>query len=391
MKLSDLDCIIDRKKTNSMKFDFAKEEGKPDDLLPFWIADMDFKIADCITEALQARVDHGIYGYSEAKPSYFKAVRDWLLSNFGWETKSEWLIKTPGVVPAINLAIKALTKENEAVLINRPVYHPFTFAIENNKRKLVNSPLILKNGRYEADFDDMERKIVENNVKLAIFCSPHNPTGRVWTRQELETYADICIKHGVKIISDEIHADFTYEGYHHITFASVSEEAAMNSIICTAPSKTFNIAGLQVSNIWIPNQEIREAFRKELESFGYDHVNVMGLIAGEAAYKGGAEWLSLVKTYIKSNLDYTEQFLKEKLPKLKLIRPEGTYLAWIDCNGYGLSDKEMETKLLNDAKIWVNMGSMFGPEGNCFIRFNLACPRKTLEEGLNRLYKGLEK
>ena len=390
MNLSDLDIVIDRKNTNSMKFDFAKEEGKPENLLPFWIADMDFPVAACITEALQKRVDHAIYGYSEAKPSYFKAVHDWFLHNFQWDTKPEWLVKTPGVVPAINLAIKALTKENEAVLIHRPVYHPFTFAIENNKRKLVNSPLILKNGRYEIDFADMERKITENKVKLAIFCSPHNPAGRVWTKEELETYADICIRHDVKIISDEIHADFAYPGYKHIPFAAINEKAAEQVILCTAPSKTFNIAGLQVSNIWIPNPEIRAAFQQELAAFGYDHVNVMGLIAGEAAYKGAGEWLAVVKEYIGNNLDYTRQFLKEKLPELKLIEPEGTYLAWIDCNGYGLSDTEMEQKLLNDAKIWVNMGSMFGPEGNCFIRLNLACPKKTLEQGLEQLYQGLE-
>lgn len=390
MKLSDLDTVIDRKNTNSMKFDFAEEEGKPANVLPFWIADMDFPVADCITEALQKRVDHAVYGYSEAKPSYFKAVHDWFLHHFQWDTKPEWLVKTPGVVPAINLSVKALTKENDAVLIHRPVYHPFTFAVENNRRKLVNSPLVLKNGHYELDFIAMERKVTENHVKLAIFCSPHNPAGRVWTKEELETYADICIRHDVKIVSDEIHADFAYPGYKHIPFAAVNKKAAEQMILCTAPSKTFNIAGLQVSNIWIPNPEIRAAFRQELDSFGYDHVNVMGLIAGKAAYKGAGEWLSIVKEYIKNNLDYTRRFLQERLPKLQLIEPEGTYLAWIDCNGYGLTDEEMEQKLLHDAKIWVNMGSMFGPEGNCFIRLNLACPQKTLKQGLEQLYRGLE-
>ena len=390
MKLSDLDTVIDRRGTGCLKYDFAVQRGKPADVLPFWVADMDFKVAEPILDALRKRVDHGIFGYSESGESYFEALKNWQKENYGWDIEPEWLIKTPGVVPAINLAVKALTKEGDGILINRPVYYPFLEAIRKNGRKLVNSPLILKNDHYELDFDDLEAKIKAENVKLALLCSPHNPVGRVWTKEELSRYADICIRNGVKIVADEIHEDFTYPGFTHTTFATISKEAAQNAIICTAPSKTFNIAGLQTSNILIPNPEIRKAFQDALDSFGYDQLNTMGLVACEAAYSYGREWLDTVKEYIRLNVDFTRDYLKENLPKMKLIEPEGTYLLWIDAYAYGLSDEDLEHKVFYDCHLWLDMGYIFGPEGNGFLRFNPACPRETLIKGLTLLKEGFE-
>ena len=391
MERFDFDTVIDRKNTACLKYDFAGEYGVPEDTLPFWIADMDFKVADCITDALRDRVEHGIYGYSDTGISYFRALAGWEKKHFNWDIRPKWLIKTPGVVPAINIAVKALTEENDAVLINQPVYYPFYTAITQNNRKLINSPLILEDGHYEIDFADLEEKIKTHKVKAAILCSPHNPVGRVWTKEELHAYAEICRKYNVTVICDEIHADFVFKGHKHIPFASVSKDAADRSITCTAPSKTFNIAGLQTSNILIPNESIRNKFKAVLDSFGYERPNVMGIIAAEAAYRGGEEWLAAVWEYIENNLAFTKKFLADKLPKMKLIEPEGTYLLWIDCNAYDITDKELENKLLYDAKLWLDMGSMFGPEGNKFFRFNIACPKSVLEKGLDRLAEAFKK
>jgi len=391
MDTLDLDTIIDRRGTGCLKYDFAVQRGKPADVLPFWVADMDFRVAEPITRALHARVDHGIFGYSEAGSSYFKALADWQKTYFHWTIHPEWLIKTPGVVPAINIAVKALTKPGDGVLLHQPVYYPFLSAIEKNGRRLVNSGLVLKEGHYEIDFDDMERKIEEGGVKLALLCTPHNPVGRVWTKEELTRYAEICLRHDVKIVADEIHQDFTYPGHTHTTFATISREAADNAIICTAPSKTFNIAGLQNSNIFIPNPEIRRAFQEELDAFGYDQLNVMGLVASEAAYREGRPWLEAVKSYLKGNLDFTRSFFKKEMPEMKLIEPEGTYLIWVDASAYGLSNEELAHKILYDCHLWLDMGYIFGKEGEGFLRFNLACPRETLEKGLRQLKEGFEK
>ena len=383
-----LDEIVDRKGSGCLKYDFAVARGKPADVLPFWVADMDFRVAEPIIAALHKKVDHGIFGYSESGESYFEALSAWQKKYFQWDIRPEWLIKTPGIVPAINIAVRALTNPGDGVLLHRPVYYPFLSAVEKNGRRLVNSSLVLKNGHYEIDFEDMEKKIVENHVKLALFCTPHNPAGRVWTKAELSRYAEICLAHGVKIVADEIHEDFTYPGITHTAFGTISEEAAQNAIICTAPSKTFNIAGLQNSNILIPNPVIRKAFQDELDAFGYDQLNVMGLVAAEAAYRDGREWLEQVKAYIKGNLDFTRDFLQAHLPKMKLIEPEGTYLIWIDASAYGLSNEALEHKVLYDCHLWVDMGYIFGTEGEGFLRFNLACPRATLEKGLKQLEEG---
>lgn len=386
----DFDKIIDRHGTNCLKFDFAKERGKNGDELSLWVADMDFEVAKPITDALQAQVNHGIYGYTEVKSDYFEIVKNWFKDNFDWEIKKGSLVKTPGVVYAIAMAVKAFTKEGEAVIIQQPVYYPFSEMIIANNRKLVNSPLVLKDGRYEIDFEDFEKKIVKNNVKLFILCSPHNPVGRVWSVEELKKIGDICIKHGVVIFSDEIHADFVYEPNKHHVFASLGESYAANSVIATAPSKSFNIAGLQVSNIFIENKKLRDAFRNEIVKSGYSQLNTMGLVAARAAYESGKEWLDEVRAYIKDNLIFFRDYLKENIGELSLIEPEGTYLVWVDFRKLGLSEKQREDLIVNKAKLWIDSGAMFGVDGEGFERFNIACPREYLKMALDSLAKAIK-
>ena len=381
----DFDKIIDRHGTGSLKFDFAKERGKNGDELSLWVADMDFQVAKPITDALQAQINHGIYGYTEVKSDYFDIVKNWFKDNFDWEIKKGSLVKTPGVVYAIAMAIKAYTKEGEAVIIQQPVYYPFGEMIIANNRKLVNSPLVLKDGHYETDFDDFEKKIVENNVKLFILCSPHNPVGRVWSKEELKKIGDICIKHNVTVFSDEIHADFVYSPNKHHVFASLGEVYADNAVIATAPSKSFNIAGLQVSNIFIENKKLRDAFRREIVKSGYSQLNTMGLVAARAAYESGKEWLDEVRAYIRDNLIFFRDYLKENIPELSLIEPEGTYLLWVDFGKLGLSEKQREDLIVNKAKLWIDSGAMFGTDGEGFERFNIACPRSYLKKALDSL------
>ena len=381
--------IIDRKGTDSLKYDFAVERGLPKDVLPLWVADMDFPVEDHIKEALIKAAEHAIFGYSDTKDDYFEVLSSWYERRFFWKVKKEWLVKTPGVVFAIAMAIQALTKENEAIIIQEPVYYPFSSTIRANNRKLVINNLVLKKDKYHIDFVDFEKKIVENNVKLFILCSPHNPVGRVWTREELQKLANICLKHKVYIFSDEIHSDLVYEKDTHTIFANLGKDVEDSCIVATAPSKTFNIAGLQVSNIWIANKKMRDAFKEAIDRAGYSQLNNMGLIATKAAYKYGEEWLEELKIYLKSNIDFVREFLKDKLPNIKLIEAEGTYLLWLDCRELGLSEKERQGLIQDKAKLWLDTGTMFGKAGAGFERINIACPRKTLEEAMNRLKEAI--
>ena len=381
--------IIDRKGTDSLKYDFAVERGLPKDVLPLWVADMDFPVEDHIKEALIRAAEHAIFGYSDTKDDYFEVLSSWYERRFFWKVKKEWLVKTPGVVFAIAMAIQALTKENEAIIIQEPVYYPFSSTIRANNRKLVINNLVLKKDKYHIDFVDFEKKIIENNVKLFILCSPHNPVGRVWTREELQKLANICLKHKVYIFSDEIHSDLVYEKDTHTIFANLGKDVEDSCIVATAPSKTFNIAGLQVSNIWIANEKMRDAFKEAIDRAGYSQLNNMGLIATKVAYKYGEEWLEELKIYLKSNIDFVRKFLKDKLPNIKLIEPEGTYLLWLDCRELGLSEKERQGLIQNKAKLWLDTGTMFGKAGAGFERINIACPRKTLEEAMNRLKEAI--
>lgn len=381
----DFNQVIDRRNTACLKYDFAVQRGRPADILPFWVADMDFPIAREIQEALTNRCAHAIFGYSESDEKYFNAVHDWYTKHFHWDTKIEWLTKTPGVVFALAMAVKAFTQKGEGVLIQQPVYYPFTEVIEDNERKLVNSPLILKGERYAIDFSDLEKQIIENNVKLMLLCSPHNPVGRVWTRAELQKVGDICLKHGVIIVSDEIHGDFVWENNQQTVFATLGEKYAQNCVVCTAPSKTFNIAGLQISNIFIPNITLRRKFRKQVAAAGYSQVNTLGLVACQAAYTYGEDWLRQVKAYIYSNINFVEDYLAQNLPQIKLIRPEGTYLVWLDCSALGLDAASREEWLWHKAHLWLDGGGIFGTAGANFERINVACPKATLLQGLEQL------
>ena len=381
----DFDKVIDRRGTNCLKYDFAVERGRKEDILPLWVADMDFQTAPGIQERLRAAVDHGIFGYSDGKADYFAAVSSWYREKFGWETKEEWLIKTPGVVFALAAAVRAFTEKGDRVLIQQPVYYPFSEVIRDNGRGLINSPLKQVNGRYEMDFEDMERKITENQVKLFLLCSPHNPVGRVWTEEELKKAGELCVKHGVLVVSDEIHSDFTYPGVAHHVFAGLSPEFARISVTCTAPSKTFNIAGLQVSNIFIPDPELRARFQKAVDAVGYSQVNLLGLLACQAAYETGEEWLSAVKEYLYGNLCFLREYLKENLPEIRLVEPEGTYLVWLDFGALGLTEEQRQELIEEKAGLWLDSGAMFGPDGEGFERVNIACPRETLQKALDQL------
>lgn len=387
----DFDTVIERRGTNCFKYDFAREMGMPEDVLPLWVADMDFPTAPAIIKRLKALAQYGIFGYTGVKEDYFSAVQRWYASRFGWETQRSWLVTTPGVVFAIATAIRALTQKGDAVLIQQPVYYPFANKVTENDRKLVVNPLILKDGKYEMDFADMERKIVDYHVKMLLLCSPHNPVGRVWTKEELLRVGEICQKHGVLVVSDEIHADFTYAGHTHRVFASVKSEFADFTITCTAPSKTFNLAGLQNSNIFIPNRQLRHAYKKELSACGCGGTNCMGMAACQAAYEAGADWLEQLKQYLAGNLAYIRQFLREKLPDIALIEPDGTYLVWLDLRKLGLTEQQQRQLIVQDAKLWLDTGTLFGQGGEGFERINIACPRTTIEQAMQRLEHAVHK
>ena len=385
------DEIIDRYNTNSIKYDFAAERGKPEGLIPLWVADMDFRTAPCVTQALVKSAQHGIFGYTEAKKegAYFNAMRKWFAQRFGFEVKPEWVIKTPGVVYAIFAAIRAYTEEGDSCLIQTPVYYPFKESVEANGRRLVTNPLLYTDGKYKINFDDFEDKIVKNNVKLFILCTPHNPVGRVWTRDELERMGEICLKHNVLVISDEIHCDFVFPGNKHTVFGTISEDFLNNSIICTSPSKTFNLAGLQTANIFIADGKLRLMFRKEISKTGYSQLNTMGIVSCQAAYEGGGEWLDEMLLYLEKNYHYAKDFINVNLPKIRVNELEGTYLLWLDMNALGLTDAELEKTLVEKAGLWVSNGSIFGDEGKGFIRINIACPLSTLEKAFDRLASSL--
>ena len=381
------DEIIDRRNTSCLKHDFAVERGYPADILPFWVADMDFRAPAPVIDALKARAEHGIFGYTQVKDDYFAVLQNWFRTRHDWTVERRELILTPGVVFAIATAIRAFTIKGDAVLIQQPVYYPFANMIRQNERVIVDNPLRLIEGRYEIDFADFEQKIIEHRVKLFILCSPHNPVGRVWTRAELEQIAAVCLRHNVIVVADEIHEEFVRPGFRHVPFASLSEEAAAITVTCTSPSKTFNLAGLQISNIFIRNTQLRRRFKEELGRTGYDEPNTLGLTGAKAAYEHGAEWLAQLLAYIEENHARTKSFLAAHLPKVQIIEPEGTYLLWLDFRAYGLSDEALNEKIIREAHLWLDDGPIFGAGGSGFQRINIACPWATLETGLQNLAK----
>ena len=381
----DFSKVIERDHTNCLKYDFRVARGMPADILPLWVADMDFQISSYIQDAIEKQVRHGIYGYSEAGKDYFEAVSSWLKQQHGWVVQPQWLVKTPGVVFALAMAVKAFTNVGDGVLIQKPVYYPFSGVILDNKRKVVDNTLTLgEDGRYHIDFEDFEEKVVNENVKLFFLCNPHNPVGRVWEREELERLGDICYRHNVIVVSDEIHSDFVWKGKHQV-FADLKEEYREISVTCTAPSKTFNIAGLQVSNTFIPNTRLRHQFKRQLDASGYSQLNAVGIVACEAAYRDGREWYDGVCSYIKENIEYVGKYLEENIPGVKLLKPEGTYLLWLDFRELHLSDTALEDLIIKKAGLWLDSGAIFGDAGKGFQRINAACPREILEKALNKL------
>lgn len=381
----DFDTPIDRTHTWSIKHDFKKENGKADDILPLWVADMDFRSPDSVVEALKKAVDHGIFGYSRADESYFDAVAAWYQKRHHLTLQPEWMTCTPGIVFALSIAVRAFTQEGDAVLIQPPVYHPFSRAILRNKRTLVENPLVLKDGHYEMDLEELEQKVLDEHVKLMILCNPHNPVGRVWTREELTALADICLRHHVYVISDEIHGDFVWQGHEQTPYASISEEACLHSMMCTAPSKTFNLAGMATSNLFIPDPEMRRKFRSELLDVGQENMNRLGLFACRAAYEGGGEWLDQLIGYLAGNLALVRDFCKNRVPQIQLVEPEGTYLAWLDCRELGMTDDELMAFFSNKAKVWLDPGTHSGEQGSGFMRFNLGSSRSVIAQALDQI------
>lgn len=381
----DFDKIVDRRNTRCLKYDFAVERNMPADVLPLWVADMDFETSSYIEDALIERAKHAIYGYSEAKMPYFEILKKWMQKHHDWDIQRKWLIKTPGVVFALAMAVKAYTEPGDAVLIQQPVYYPFSEVIKDNGRNVVSNTLYLgEDNRYHIDFEDFEQKIVENQIKLFLLCNPHNPVGRVWSKEELTRLGDICVKYHVTVVSDEIHEDFVFKGKHQV-FANIKKEYEEITVTCTAPSKTFNIASLMISNILIPNPELKRKFKHQMDAAGISQLNVLGLVACEAAYEHGEEWYQAMKNYVKENIEFVEQYVEKQLPGVKMVEHEGTYLVWLDFRETGLSVEELDDKIVNQAKLWLDSGKIFGSCGEGFQRINVACPRKVLEEAMDRI------
>ena len=384
------DEIINRYNTNSLKWDYAEKRGKPKDILPLWVADMDFRCPNEVIDTLINKSKHGIFGYSEPLDSYFEALKAWFLKHYDYEVDTNKIVLAPGVVFAISNIIEALTKENDSIIINEPVYYPFKEMIITNNRKLIISELININGKYQIDFNDFEKKIIDNNVKLYILCNPHNPVGRVWSIEELNKIYEICKRNNVFILSDEIHADFVYKGYKFNSIAKLGNDALNNIIIATSPSKTFNVAGLHNANIYIYNDDIRNKYLYEQNKRGYSQSNIMGIVACEACYKYGDEWLNELLEYLENNLKYLRNYLKEKLPFIDLIEPEGTYLIWLDFRKLNLSIKEEKDLIVYKAKLWLDPGQVFGKSGIGFERINIATPQKILKKALDQLYNAIK-
>ena len=378
--LFDFDRQIPRRGTDSYKWDSAADEN----VLPMWVADMDFRTAPAIIDALRRRVEHGIFGYTRVPDSYYEAVTGWFGRRHGWSVDREWIIYTSGVVPAVSAVIKALTKPGDKVLVQTPVYNCFFSSIRNNGCETVSSPLLFAGNTYTMDFEDLEQKAADPKVKVMLLCNPHNPAGRVWRREELMRVGEICIRHGVTVVSDEIHCELVFPGYHYIPFASVSEEFLNHSVTCVSSSKAFNIAGLQIANIICADPSRRAKIDRAINDNEVCDVNPFGVIATQAAYNEGGEWLSQLIGYLHANYRCMRDFCSEYLPDYPVAVLEGTYLVWMDCRKAGLPSEVLEQRLVDEAGLWLNAGTMYGAEGEGFMRWNIACPRVTLTDGLKR-------
>lgn len=380
------DELVPRRGSNSYKWDSAGSE----DVLPMWVADMDFRTAPAVVEALRKRVEHGIFGYVKVPAAYYDAIGDWFKRRHSWRVEKDWILFTTGVVPALSAVIKALTHPGDKVLVQTPVYNCFFSSIRNDECEMVANPLIYRNGAYSIDFDDLEKKAADPRVKLLLLCNPHNPAGRVWTRHELTRIGEICLRNDVFVVADEIHCELVYPGHQYIPFASISEDFLHSSVTCTSPSKAFNLAGLQVANIFAANPAVRKKIDKALNVNEVCEINPFAVEALIAAYNEGEEWLEELKQYLLGNYNYLKRFFEEQLPQFPVLALEGTYLVWVDCSVLKQSSEEIVKMLLEKEMLWVNEGSMYGEAGEGFIRINIACPRQLLIEGLNRIARALK-
>ena len=386
------DEVIDRRNTDSQKWDCIPQIFGRDDVLPMWVADMDFPVAKPIVDAVKKRAAHEFYGYTQPGPSLIEAVVDRMKRQFNWKIKPEWIVFTPGVVPAINAAVKAFTYPGDEVILQGPVYYPFWSAVRLNGCQVADNELILADGHYVMDYDDLEKKFAPHvgmqpspsRVKAIILCNPHNPIGRVWTKEELTRMGEIVIGHGGIVISDEIHCEILFKGYKHTSFATISKEFEQNCMVCMAPSKTFNLAGLSCSSIIIPNDKLRARY-SDARAGIQPRPNLFGFTAMEAAYRYGDDWLEQVLDYLQGNLDFMLDYFEKNIPKIKVIKPEGTYLVWLDCRALGMDNMTLRTFMREKAKVGFDDGFLFGPGGAGFERLNIACPRPILAEGLRRI------
>ncbi len=379
----DFDELINRRGTNSYKWDSAAKA----DVLPLWVADMDFRTAPAITEALSRRVSHGIFGYTRVPEAYYQAVTTWFSRRHGWHMRKEWMIYTSGVVPAISAIIKALARPGDKVLVQPPVYNCFFSSIRNNACEAACSPLLRTGDTYQMDFDDLERKAADPKVKIMLLCNPHNPAGRVWTREELTRMGEICLRHDVTVVADEIHCELVFPPYAYTPFASVSEEFQRRSVTCISPSKAFNIAGLQIANIVAEDDDMRQRIDRAININEVCDVNPFGVEATIAAYNEGEEWLTQLIDYLQGNYDYMRDFCAEHLPRFPLAKLEGTYLVWMDCSALRLPSETLEQALIEEAGLWLNAGAMYHSPQEGFMRWNIACPRTRLAEALERFRK----
>lgn len=387
--MGNLDKIIDRRGTNSIKYDNLQEMYGTEDLLPMWVADTDFSVPECISNAIRERVDHNIYGYTFRGQDAIDSFIGWSNRRYDWDIKNEWVTSSPGVVTGLSMSIMALSKEGDKILIQPPVYPPFFQIVRDTGRRIVESPLAYEDGRYSMDFEDLERKF-SGGIKIMIFCNPHNPVGRAWSREELKRLGDLCVKYNVLLLSDEIHADLYLPGNKHIPMASVSKEIANVTITAMAPSKTFNVAGLSSSIVIIPNAEIKEKYEGILNALHLGLGNVFGHTALKAGYTCADEWVDELMQYIKCNVDFTRDFLKDNLPDVRMIEPDATFLLWLDFSKYGKTNNELNDLFVKKGKIALNNGNAFGVEGEGFFRLNIGCPQSILKEGLERIVKALK-
>ncbi|WP_346764156.1 MalY/PatB family protein [Bacillus sp. N1-1] len=380
---------INRFDTHSVKWDHTEAIFEKEDLLPMWVADMDFRAPQPVIDALTTRIQHGIFGYSMPTENTKSAIQGWLNRRHNWSIQQDWIVFTPGVVPALSAAVNTYTEKGEKVVIQSPVYYPFRDMVEKSEREVVDNPLVRRNGKYEMDFHDLEMKLDDPEVKMLLLCNPHNPVGRVWKKEELMKLAELCFAHNVLIVSDDIHFDLIFKGYQHTLISSLSNEIAANTITCIAPSKTFNLAGMQLSTIIIPDEEKREKFNAYMGKLGLFAPSPFGITAVEAAYNHGEEWLDELMDYLQGNLSYLTTFINERLPQIDVIEPEGTYLVWLDFNKLDMSHEELEQFVQGEARLALDEGYIFGEGGKGFERINIACPRSVLQEGLERLEKAI--